>query len=137
MSTQVLLVFVVFMSLYCGQIDGIMERGRKIRKYDCYKPDKSTLEGTVGTNRRSLIAMAFPKEIHNRYKVLDYNIVCLAQGRKMDMYSTASVIVEYEVEGYKFQWEYRKQRNSKQLDLYCSNGKWKVIKSKLDSIFPL
>ncbi len=135
MSIQMLLVFIAFMSFYCNEIDGIIERAPKIRKYDCNKPDKSTLEGTVGTNRHSLIATAFPKETHHRYKVLDYNTVCLAQGRKNNMYSSASVIVAYEVEGYQFEWDYRKQRITKQFDLYCSNGEWKVIKRHLGTVF--
>ncbi len=60
MSVQMLLVFVAFMSFYCDEIDGgIKERTPKIWEHDCYKPDKSTLEGTVGTKRRSLIAMAW------------------------------------------------------------------------------
>ncbi len=44
-------------------------------------------------------------------------------------------VIDLKIEGYRFHLDYRKQQNTKQFDLYCSNGEWKVIKRHLGTAF--
>ena len=104
---------------------------------NCYKPLINELGSTNVRSKFGLVAKAFStSNAYQFYKIIELNIVCLAQGVIKDRYRYASAIVKYEVEGYNSDWIYKRQVVVKQFEFYCSKNKWKVVKRpKFDSAY--